>query len=56
VTLNDVPFRASEVTDEAERARLWELADQVFPVYADYRERAADAGRTIPILQLVPRT
>ena len=53
VTLNDVPFRAEVIADEAERARLWELGDEVFPVYADYRERAADAGRTIPILQLV---
>jgi hypothetical protein len=37
------------------RARLWELADRVFPVYASYREKAARVGRTIPILQLVPR-
>jgi hypothetical protein len=27
----------------------------VFPPYAAYRERAARVGRTIPILQLVPR-
>jgi hypothetical protein len=37
------------------RARLWDLADRVFPAYARYRERAARAGREIPILQLVPR-
>jgi deazaflavin-dependent oxidoreductase (nitroreductase family) len=50
------PFRAELVEDEAERRRLWELADRVFPEYADYRERAAKAGRTIPIFQLVARS
>jgi deazaflavin-dependent oxidoreductase (nitroreductase family) len=49
------PFRAELIEDEAERRRLWELADRVFPQYADYREQAARAGRTIPIFQLVPR-
>jgi deazaflavin-dependent oxidoreductase (nitroreductase family) len=49
------PFRAEVVEDDAERARLWGLADQVFPPFADYRELAARSGRTIPILQLVPR-
>jgi len=55
VLLGGRPFRAEVVEDEAERARLWQLADRVFPPYACYRERAARAGRTIPILQLVPR-
>lgn len=55
VVLGGVPFRAQTVDDEAERARLWALADRVFPPYAAYRERAARAGRTIPLLQLVPR-
>jgi deazaflavin-dependent oxidoreductase (nitroreductase family) len=55
VLLGGRPFRAEPVADEAERARLWALADRVFPPYAAYRERAAGAGRTIPILQLVPR-
>jgi deazaflavin-dependent oxidoreductase (nitroreductase family) len=55
VELGGEPFRAEVVTDEAERTRLWALADLVFPAYATYRERAAGAGRTIPILQLVPR-
>jgi deazaflavin-dependent oxidoreductase (nitroreductase family) len=50
------PFRAEVVDDEAERARLWPLADRVFPGYAVYRERASRSGRTIPILQLVPRS
>jgi deazaflavin-dependent oxidoreductase (nitroreductase family) len=49
------PFRAEIVEQEAERTRLWQLADQVFPSYAVYRERAAEAGREIPIVQLVPR-
>lgn len=49
------PFRVEVVEEESSRERLWELADRVFPPYAAYRERAARAGRTIPILQLVPR-
>ncbi|ROO87428.1 deazaflavin-dependent oxidoreductase (nitroreductase family) [Actinocorallia herbida] len=54
VLFNGLPFRAQVVRDEAARERLWELADQVFPVYAVYREQAARAGRAIPILQLTP--
>lgn len=53
VVLGGRPFRAEIVAGETERARLWELADRVFPPYAAYRERAARTGRTIPILQLV---
>jgi deazaflavin-dependent oxidoreductase (nitroreductase family) len=55
VVLGGQPFRVEVVEEESSRARLWELADRVFPPYAAYRERAARAGRTIPILQLVPR-
>ena len=55
VLLGGQPFQARVVDDESERARLWALADQLFPPYATYRERAAQAGRTIPIVQLVPR-
>lgn len=55
VLLGGVPFRAQVVEDAAERARLWALADRVFPPYAAYRERAGRAGRTIPLLWLVPR-
>lgn len=54
VRLNGRPFRAEVVEDEAERARLWELADRVFPPFAGYRESAARSGRAIPILQLLP--
>ncbi len=55
VTLGGRPFRAEVVEDQAERERLWRLADGVFPAYAAYRERARRAGRSIPIVQLVPR-
>jgi deazaflavin-dependent oxidoreductase (nitroreductase family) len=55
VLYGGLPFRAELVEDEAERRRLWELADRVFPQYAEYREQAAKAGRTIPIFQLVSR-
>jgi deazaflavin-dependent oxidoreductase (nitroreductase family) len=55
VTFGGQPFRAEIVEDPAERTRLWELADRVFPGYAAYRERARGAGRTIPIVQLTPR-
>ncbi len=52
VLLGGRPFRAQIVEDEAQRARLWELADRVFPAFAAYRDSAALAGRTIPIVQL----
>lgn len=55
VLYGGLPFRAEIVEDEAERQRLWDLADRVFPQFADYREWAASAGRVIPIVQLVPR-
>lgn len=55
VSLAGHPFRAHVVDDELERARLWRLADRVFPPYAAYRSRAAAAGRTIPIVQLSRR-
>ncbi len=56
VRFGDEPFTAEVVTDDAEQARLWTLADRVFPPYATYRKRAARAGRTIPLLRLVPRS
>jgi deazaflavin-dependent oxidoreductase (nitroreductase family) len=55
VRLNGQLFRVEIVEDEADRSRLWELADRVFPPFAGYRESAARSGRTIPIVQLVPR-
>lgn len=55
VVFGGVPMRATIVTDEAERERLWALADRVFAPYAVYRRDAAKAGRTIPLVQLTPR-
>ena len=43
---------ATEVTDPAERERLWNLADRVYPLYASYRQRASKHNRTIPIIRL----
>jgi deazaflavin-dependent oxidoreductase (nitroreductase family) len=55
VMLAGRPFHVEVIEDEAERTRLWELADRVLPAFARYRDTAGHAGRTIPILQLVPR-
>ena len=52
VTFGGIPMRATVVEDEAERQRLWALADRVFAPYAAYRREAAKANRTIPIVQL----
>lgn len=49
------PFRAEIVEDEAERERLWDLADRVFPQFALYRGWAGETGRVIPIVRLKPR-
>jgi len=55
VVYGGLPFRAVVVEDEGERERLWDLADRVYPQYAAFREQARKAGRTVPIVQLVPR-
>ena len=55
VTFGGIPMRATVVSDEAERNRLWTLADLVFAPYATYRREAARANRTIPIVQLTAR-
>ncbi len=55
VRFGGVAMRATVVVDEAERQRLWALADGVFAPYAAYRREAARAKRTIPIVQLTPR-
>jgi deazaflavin-dependent oxidoreductase (nitroreductase family) len=54
VTFGGVAMRASVVDDPAEQARLWVLADRVFPAFARYRRDAAAHDRTIPIVQLSP--
>jgi hypothetical protein len=46
------PMHATVVNDQGEPARLWVLADRVFPAFADYRRRAEQVHRTIPIVQL----
>lgn len=53
VLLGGQRFRAQVVDDEAEQARLWELADLVFPAFAHYRIDAGRHGRTVPILRLL---
>lgn len=55
VVFAGIRMRACVVEDDAERARLWALADNVFAPYADYRRQAAAAGREIPIVQLSER-
>ena len=48
-------MRLGVVDDAAEQARLWLLADHVFPAFADYRRDAAKAARTIPIVRVNAR-
>ena len=55
VVFGGMPFRAEVVEEQRERQRLWGLADRVFPPFADYRIWAAQGGREIPIVRLVPR-
>lgn len=55
VNFGGIPMRATVVSDEAERQRVWRLADRVFAPYATYRREAAVANRTIPIVQLSAR-
>ena len=55
VVYGGLPFRAHIVEEEAERQRLWQLADRVFPQFVQYREWAGKARRIIPIVQLVPQ-
>jgi deazaflavin-dependent oxidoreductase (nitroreductase family) len=43
---------ADAVTEPAERKRLWDMADRVYPLWPNYRLRAARSNRTIPIIRL----
>jgi deazaflavin-dependent oxidoreductase (nitroreductase family) len=43
-------YSATEITDTAERDRVWELALDQYAGYADYEVRAGD--RTIPLIRL----
>jgi F420H(2)-dependent quinone reductase len=46
-------MQVREVEDEAERARLWELAVATYPPYADYQTRTA---RRIPLFVAEPES
>jgi hypothetical protein len=46
-------FLASDVTDPDDYARLYELAEQVYAGWGDYRLKTG--GRHIPVLRLTPR-
>ena len=45
------PMRVREVTDAAERARLWKLAVAAYPPYEEYQ---AKTSRTIPLFVAEP--
>jgi F420H(2)-dependent quinone reductase len=47
-----LPMRVREVENEAERARLWNLAVAAFPPYADYQ---AKTTRKIPVFVAEPK-
>jgi deazaflavin-dependent oxidoreductase (nitroreductase family) len=55
VIFGGIAMHATVVDDEAERDRLWQFADRVFPAFASYRRDAAKVNRSIPIVQLTPR-
>ena len=46
-------YVAREASGE-ERARLWALANRLYPGYADYEVGASAVGRTIPVMVLSP--
>lgn len=58
VTVQDMAevstMRVREVTDTAERARLWPIAVAAFPRYQLYEEKAAESGRVIPVFIAEP--
>jgi deazaflavin-dependent oxidoreductase (nitroreductase family) len=45
------PMRVREIEDAAERSRLWALAVEAYPPYADYQQRAE---RKIPVFVAEP--
>ena len=45
------PMRAREVTNPAERQRLWDLAVAAYPPYADYQKKTT---RRIPVFLASP--
>jgi deazaflavin-dependent oxidoreductase (nitroreductase family) len=55
VVFGGITMRATLVEDGAERERLWQLADNVFPAFRRYRTDAAKVNRAIPIVLLTPK-
>ena len=53
--LGDEKFRAAEVIDSDEYARLYGLAERYYGGFEDYREKAARMGRRVPVFRLTPR-
>lgn len=53
ITIGGIPARATVVEDSDEQARLWQLADQVFPAFRTFRTRASETGRVIPLVALI---
>jgi deazaflavin-dependent oxidoreductase (nitroreductase family) len=49
-------YRGREVTDEAERRRLYADFERMTRAYGNYRERTESSGRTIRVLRLTPKT
>ncbi len=45
------PMKVREVSDEAERARLWDLSVKAFPPYASYQQKTS---RKIPVFVAEP--
>ena len=53
IGMDDLGRRHDELAQRsAELRSAWGLADQLYAGFADYRRRAAGAGRTIPLLRL----
>ena len=56
VTVRDrdqvMEMRAREVTDPAERSKLWDAAAEAYPPYNDYQQKT---DRTIPVFALEAR-
>jgi deazaflavin-dependent oxidoreductase (nitroreductase family) len=53
--LGDEAFRAAEVTDPDEYARLYGLAEGYYGGFTDYRAKTTKTGRKIPVFRLTPR-
>lgn len=47
----ELPMQVREVSDQAERERLWKLAVAAYPPYADYQARTS---RQIPLFVATP--